>query len=500
MRHVAPLLIILAAVILVSALLPRRLFLFERFENVVNTVGVGEVYKRTGLGSVSGCNTGDVKFNPTVDDLINSGFFKPEIVANLTKAERINRRVCPDRVELSAHAGASLQYAVDSSEVDCNVTIDGQPYELRSRAVTLLLDVVSSNEKALVVQSKNKDALNGMLDFMLSRPLFFVLDDSQPYNLASDYFVFSTYSVPNVTVLDKMPTESTTLTIRSSFDAGRVMPETQVKTITHKFHANRRQNSEARFVPFPLSFYYVSRAHKLGDSVVMMDKTSKRISSNANIAELLKGVMQGTVTNPCFNIQFRASFPSDVKRVHHLKEQITILSVASLHNDPTCSYEGRGIAAVTTRPEILRTMSIPAHSFVREVTTANAEWVCLDFLSVTKDKVSGDSICGHDKNTVSLWVPTKNKIDFIYAFTPTMKVVCATFFNTLLQKREVQFVQSYHCEDLVNDLVGAIQRLGRDLHLNVFENEVGIEVENLRLQYGVPNIREWYEERQLSAG
>ncbi len=500
MSHVAPLLIILAAVVLVSALLPRRLLLFERFQNQVNTAGVGEVYKRTGLGAVSGCNTGDVKFNPTVDDLINSGFFKPEMVANLTKAERINRRVCPDRAELSAHTGASLQYAVDSSEVDCNVTIDAQPYELRSRAVTLFLDVVGSNEKALVVQSKDRDALDGMLDFMLSRPLFFVIDDSQPYNLLSDYFVFSTYSVPNVTVLDKMPTESTTLTIRSSFDAGRVMPETQVKTITHKFHASRRQNMDARFVPFPLSFYYVSRAHQLGDSITMMDKTSKRISGNANIADIFKGVMQGTVPNPCFNIQFRATFPSDVKRVHHLREQITILSVASLHNDPTCSYEGRGIAAVATRPEILRTMSIPGHSFIREVTTANADWVCLDFLSVTKDKVRGDSICGHDKNTVSLWVPTKNKIDIIYAFSPTMKVVCATFFNTLLQKREVQFVQSYHCEDLVNDLVGAIQRLGGDLHLNVFENEVGIEVENLRLQYGVPNFREWYEERRISAG
>lgn len=486
----APLLIILATVIVMSALLPRKELLLERFSNTT------DLYKRTGLGAVSGCNSGDIKFTPIVDDLLNSGFFKPEVVANLTRPERINRRVCPD---VAQFPGAALQYAVDSTGADCRVEIDGQMYELRSRVATLDVDVVDSNEKKLAIRSKDSNMLAPMLDFVLSRPIFFLIDDSQPYNLMFDYFVFSTYHVPNVRVLDRMPTETTTLNVRSSFDTTRVLHQSQSKTITHKFHAQRRRDPNTRYVPFPVSFYYVSRQNTIGDSVVLMDKTSKRVSTNAGMAKLLKSVMAGTVRNPCFNLQFRASFPSDVKRVHHLQEQITILTVAGLLSDASCTYRGRGIAAVATRPEVLRSIAIPSHSFIKETTkNAHPEWVCLDFLSVTKDKVRGDSVCGHDKNTVSVWVPTKTKIDFIYIFSPTMKVVAATFYNPTLQKREVQFVQSYHCEDHINDLVGAIQRLGGDLHLNIHENQYGMDVTNARFQYGIPNVRDWYDERRVS--
>jgi hypothetical protein len=79
-----------------------------------------------------------------------------------------------------------------------------------------------------------------------------------------------------------------------------------------------------------------------------------------------------------------------------------------------------------------------------------------------------------------------------------MKVAIGTFYNEKIKKRELIFVQSNHCDDTTNDLVGAIEKLEGELYLHTYDAE-GIQVNDVRLRYGVINLVDWYTDRQLSS-
>jgi hypothetical protein len=477
-------------VTIVIFVLLRRLSQREHFEEIVNA----SLYNKAGIGSITGCKGTQLAFGATIDDLLKSGFFGGNVAKTLGAQERINRRVCPDpSIYMKRNV---LQQGVDANFGNCKVTIDGHDYELRSKAIPLLVNTRKTNEKQLVVVSKNNA---DFINFLLTRPLFFMVEDSQPYVVTNEYFVYSTFHVPNVMGFEKFPAEETTIPIRVNPFTSNVVPDSQAESLTSAIFNIRKKSSDTIDVAtLPLAMYYIHRPKSLGDAVVMQDNITKRVSGNVSIATAIKGILDKKIGNPSFTVEFKCTVPADPKRLGHLRKKIPLLSVSSQLQDISCTYKGRGIMLISTRDEILRSMPIPTHSFIRETAVASPNWVCLDFLGITKDTVNGDVICGHDKNTISLWLPCDVPVHVVYVVTPTMKVAIGTFYNEKIRKRELIFVQSNHCDDTMNDLVGAIEKLEGELYLHSYDAE-NVRVNDIRLRYGVINLVDWYTDRQLSS-
>lgn len=450
-------------------------------------------YNKAGIGSITGCKDSTISFGATIDDLLKSGYFTEEVTNDLATAERINRRVCPDPSDVRKRG--VLQQGVDANYSNCVVTIDGHQYELRSKTLPLTVNMKRSHEKQIVVACK--DDIN-FVHMLLTRPLFFMIENSQPYVVVQDYFVYSTYHVSNVLILQDNPADEATIPIRANSYSAELVPETQVKSITHEIY-NIRNRSQDQFdiATMPLSMYYIHRVKELGDAVIMQQNMTRRLMGNMGISKMIKAVLNNEIDNPCFTVEFTCYVPSDPQRMTHLRDLIPLLSVSSQLLDTSCTYQGRGVMYIATRNEILRSMPIPTHSFIRETAVANPNWVCIDFLGITKDIVKDESICGHDKNTVSLWLPCDVTVNIVYIVTPSMKVAVATFYNNQVRRRELMYVQSNHCDDMINDLVGAIQRLDGDLHAHTFDAK-NIKVSDVRLRYGIINLQEWYTDHQLS--
>ncbi len=477
-------------VTIIICVLLRRLSQREHFEEIINA----NLYRRAGIGSITGCKETQLSFGATIDDLIKSGFFGGNVAKTLGAEERINRRVCPDpSIYMKRNV---LQQGVDANFGNCQLMIDGQQYELRSKTIPLRINTRKSNEKQLVVESKNNA---DFINFLLTRPLFFMVETSQPYVITNEYFVFSTFHVPNVMGFERFPSEETTIPIQVNPFTSNIVPESQVDSLTSSIFNIRKKSSDAVDVAsLPLAMYYVNRPKSIGDAVVMQDNITKRATGNASIASAIKGVLSKKITNPSFTVEFKCVIPADPKRLGHLRKRIPLLSVSSQLQDVSCTYKGRGIMLISTRDEILRSIPIPAHSFIRETAVASPDWVCLDFLGITKDNVTGDAICGHDKNTVSLWLPCDVQVHIVYVVSPTMKVAIGSFYNEKIKKRELIFVQSNHCDDTTNDLVGAIEKLDGELYLHTYDAE-NVRVNDVRLRYGVINLVDWYTDRQLSS-
>ena len=475
--------------VIVILLLLRRLSQREYFEEIDNA----NLYIKAGISGATGCKGTQVMFGATIDDLLKSGFFAGSVVNKLLADERINRRVCPDP-SMSMKRNV-LQQGVDANFGNCRVAIDGQEYELRSKTIQLAVNTRKSNEKQLVCSSKaNPEFIN----FLLTRPLFFMVEDSQPYVIINEYFVYSTFYVPNVMGFEKFPAEETTIPVQVNPYTSNIVPDSQMESLTSSLFSIRKKSGDTiDTVMLPLAMYYILRPKALGDAVVMQDNITKRVAGNASIANAIKGVMNKRITNPSFTIEFSCIVPSDPQRIGHLRKKIPLVSVSSQLQDVSCTYNGRGIMLITTRDEILRSMPIPTHSFIRETAVSSPNWVCLDFLGITKDNANGDSICGHDKNTVSLWLPCDVQVHIVYVVTPTMKIAIGTYYNEKIRKRELIFVHSSHCDDTSNDLVGAIEKLEGELYLHTY-NDANIKVNDVRLRYGVIDLVDWYSDRQFS--
>jgi hypothetical protein len=475
---------------IVILVLLRRLSRREYYEEMANT----NLYIKAGIAGATGCKGTQVAFGATIDDLLKSGFFEGSVVKTLAAEERVNRRVCPDpSIYMKRNV---LQQGVDANFGNCQVAIDGQEYELRSKTLQLIVNARKSNEKQLVVSSKGNPEF---INFLLTRPLFFMMEDSQPYVITNEYFVYSTFYVPNVMGFERFPAEETTIPIVVNPFTSNIVPDSQIESLTSSLLNIRKKSGDTiDTAALPLTMYYIRRPKSLGDTVVMQDNITKRVTGNASIANAINGVLNKRITNPSFTVEFSCVVPSDPQRIGHLRKNIPLVAVSSQLKDVSCTYKGRGIMLVSTRDEILRSMPIPVHSFIRETAVANPNWVCLDFLGITKDTVNGDSICGHDKNTVSLWLPCDVQVHIVYVVTPTMKIAIGTFYNEQIRKRELIFVHSSHCDDTMNDLVGAIEKLEGELYLHTYDDD-NVRVSDVRLRYGVIDLVDWYSDRQFAS-
>ena len=463
----------------------------EKFENAYADSmmsRMNNMYRNTSFNNIMGCSDSKIKLGITIEDVLNSGMFKYSYVSDLKKKEQVNRRVCPD---FATSTNGTLEHAVNSGNDECKITLDEQEYQLRSRSLKLEVFLKQSHERQLVVKSQPMS--DDFLDFLLLRPIFFMVNDSMPYSLVFDNYLFATYAVPNVIIYDRFPTDNNVFSVRNEYADKNIVPDTQTKTLAYQVFNARTTKQEYAALPFVV--YYLNRVTQPGDTIVMGSAKVMDLTRNQAVNTYLQNVLVGNITNPVFSLEFTVNVPPDAERETHLRQPMTVLSIAGAGtSQTTCSYESRGIITVSTRNEWLRSQPFPTKSFVRETTSANPNWTCLDFLNVSKDIANGNIVCGYDNSTQSIWVPCNEDIDIAYIVTPTMKVIVGTFYNINLQKRELIFVQNFQCEDTQNALVKTIIQLQGKLELKVTSN---FGVKNVRFQCGAINLRQWYDNRKL---
>jgi hypothetical protein len=393
--------------------------------------------------------------------------------------------------------------ALSSNKSDCELTIDGQTYELRARDINLVFDVRKSSSTELHIV--NDAALS---EFVLLRPVIFVVADSKPYNINmgnANYFVHSTQNIERVKPYSSFPKQTIVVPITPASGSLNIFPTSQVADIGSVFK-NKMQSVAQSGGGNPVTqelkttVYYLNRIgnRNLDTIVVENSEVFSKLVSKEGMKTILTKVRSGNIKNPVFTVKFRCSFMPDVSRKTYLNSRKNLVSIAK-KRDGALGYDGRGILLVSTRPENLRKDIVPIQSRTQETVPSDPNWVCLDFMNVEKNSLTGgvSSNEGFSNNCVSLWVPANTNVEVIYIVGPSFKVAAATYYNPSTNQRHLTFVHSFHCNNIINDVLFPVTTQMNDLALNNLAKGGGLEreliiVSNLEAYYGMDNLEKWF--------
>lgn len=503
MNRFLELIFILVIIILISTLASSLKPITENFAlgetSDINIIS--DNLGKTGLAALSSCPSNIIpsfiRLIPSLDDLLNSNFLKPEYTRGLAGINTLTSRTCNDETS------KSLVSNMDSNKKDCSVLIDLQPYNLRANSMKL--NIISITEdKLVVVPDKN------FIDFLLRRPVFFTLETSKAYtidfNRSTKPFVFTTLPISKVNDMKAFgPTEPIAIPIKTIVSTTSNFFPTQnayIKDVFARKKANVKSltNTNMASIDALFNVYYAKRSENFGNSVKLDNgENTKRFSTSPYILSLIDKIKipkeplkPENVKNPTISTTFRLNLKNNggnwVDNWQHL------LKIGS-EGWGDCDTPGRGILLVAARPRSVRYTDVDGSGFA-ETSPADLNWACLDFTNVERD-TSGTNIinaCG-GQNRLVLWIPTNIDVDIAYIVSPTMKLAAATWYDQKAKKRQFTFLHKYHTGNRINDVVNTIRTVenlcvssiaGRALDKSV------ISVSNVEVSYGMLNLYEWF--------
>lgn len=508
MNRLLELVFILLLIIIVSTMASSLTFPRERFDGANSNIdAVSTDLGNSGMCALSGSPTSIVqsfvKLVPTLDDLLSSSYLRPEYTQGLTGTNNITSRTCSDMK-------GTLAASMDSNKTSCSVLIDLQAYSFRATGMKLKVSVPFSKPDTLAIVTDK-----AFLDLLLRRPVFFTIEDSQPYSLdlsRNTPTLFTTAGIPTINTYNTFPQPLFSLPIKTIPATSTNFFPAQTKAMmdilnSKMAHATQvTGSSKGSVVEVNIVIYYVVRQDQLGNALSVPENTNTAYFTADSYIQSIVGTIQspvGSVTvanvqNPVFSLTFTINVqtPSDLTNPPWWVNDWHHMVMVGSDQWGTCDNNGRGILLVEMRPQAGRTSNWWNWPYA-ETPPASGRYYCLDFTNVERNNTNNTIVdaCG-GYNRANIWLPTGTPVDIAYIISPSMKVIVARYYDASSKKRQMTFVHEYNTGSNVNDiyqsLIGVnnlcVQNLCRKTNLD----PTTFSVTDIELSYGMIDLYNWF--------
>jgi hypothetical protein len=447
-----------------------------------------------------------ILLGPTLNDLFNTRFLKPEYTQNLGGIDNLNARSC-----LQGKSN-SLSATLDSNKTDCDITIDFQSYTLNAISLGKLCVSPQTSRTELVVAPDQN-----MISFLLHRPIFFTLDNSRPYMIdfiGRNPYLFSTYKISSVTGYRDAGAEWVRIPIRQLIPNGTNLFRSNTKDILNIINETRENlrvvnGKRQDYVDLSVTLYCAKIKASLGDIVSVPDSSHTAFMRRANETPTTNMALMlsrfnatpplsanNDQRNPTLSVRFTVKIarPNTGGVPQWMRQWNSLLKIGD-DDWEHCNLQGRGILLVETRPWSIRnTGNIP----FREVGASSTDFVCLDFTNVDVDINSENVVdwCGSERSRVYLWIPTGVSVNVAYIVSSTMKIVVASFYDEESKKKQLIFSHSYQNGSVMNGIRPTIRQF-QNITVQNLVNRKNMDpsvfsLTNVSTSYGMMDIQDWF--------
>jgi hypothetical protein len=461
----------------------------------------------SGLRHLSSCPSSAIKsfikLVPNLDDLLSGAYLKEDYARGLAGMNSITARTCNDG------KGTKLMSSVDSNKAYCTLMMDLQKYSFMSTSINLAVSVAKSTDNSISVYPNQE-----LINFLLLRPAYIVIENSTPFILdlnRTTPFTYSTSAVPTVQGLKSFGSSTLfSLPVAPiSRQGAKMFPATTQTSITKIIAQKVKDVSSAatvanKLVQLNMSVFYLDRDYNFANKVKLEDNnssinvaTSEYINSVFNKYRVpqSKGVISANdMLNPVVSITFRVFGrrpTNSTDKPFWMGKWAPLLSVAA-SDGGACDSASRSVCYVEVRPELYRTDKSYGNTLVEDKPSSN-QLMCIDFTNTERDINSSRIVdsCGQMRNVV--WIPTGTDVDIAYIIGPSFKLVVASYYQN--KRRSMTFQHLYQCDSRVNDIVSGIK--GGTLNVNnlCLKNNTdpnALRVSKVEMTYGMMNLQKWY--------